>query len=331
MLLRRSKSRRNTIHHLNLMVVGSEGTGKTSFIRTFYETLTKEDIISFQESTPMLLKNPVQPTQEITSISMQMRDGTALTLIDTPGFTTGFEHQVFSIAKYIDLQFEKTLIEESKVKRDTKAVDTHIHSCLYFINHRIDGLGDTDRCILRMLSSRVNVIPIIGKADLLTIAQVQQMKDTFRKEVFDIFHIPIYGYIPDEPPSATSFSSMLGMLQRCINEDEDHEEEAKIMTDYLASIPFTVISYEEDRITGRPIAACGPILGRCYPWAVIQCHNTHHCDFDALKATVLAVHRDLLRMGTFDRFYEQFRTERLLKRKIGKMTRIESKEGVALI
>jgi cell division control protein 11 len=96
------------------MMVGLSGTGKTSFMRTFYETIAQEDILSFQESRPMLLKDAVQPTQEITRISIQMRDGTALTLIDTPGFTTGFEHQVFSLAKYIDLQFERTLVEVRK-------------------------------------------------------------------------------------------------------------------------------------------------------------------------------------------------------------------------
>jgi cell division control protein 11 len=182
-----------------------------------------------------------------------------------------------------------------------------------------------------MLSARVNIIPVIGKADMLTLAQVQQVKAIFRKEVFDIFHIPIYGYIPDEPPSATSFSNMVDMLQQ----EQENDEDAKVMLDYLDCMPFTVISYEEEQATGRPIQigrkTDGPILGRRYPWAVIQCNNTNHCDFDALKSAVLSVHRDLLRLETFEHFYEQYRTEQLLKRNIGRMTRIKSKEGVPLI
>jgi cell division control protein 11 len=120
MLEKRSKSRKNSIHYLNLMMVGLAGTGKTSFMRTFYETIAQEDILSLQESRPRLLKDAVQPTQEITRVSIQIRDGTALTLIDTPGFTTGFENQVNSLAKYIDLQFERTLVEVKKKRKKLK-------------------------------------------------------------------------------------------------------------------------------------------------------------------------------------------------------------------
>ncbi|KAK4512549.1 ribosomal protein L36 [Mucor velutinosus] len=176
-----SKSRRNTLSYLNVMVVGSVGSGKTVFVRTFCETL-KHDVIqgSFQESKPMVLRDPLRLTDELYTVSMHIVENgqrTALTITDTPGFTTGYavDHQLRYIAKYIDYQFERTLAQESKVKRDAKASDTHIHSCLYFIV--------------------IKHIQTMSKSDTLTVAQREQIKSVFRREIFDILQIPIYGCI----------------------------------------------------------------------------------------------------------------------------------------
>lgn len=117
-----SRSRKDPVSYLNIMVVGSAGSGKTAFVRTFCETLT-HDVIqgSYRESKSMVLNDPLQPTKELYTVSMHIQDHgrrTALTLIDTPGFTTGadVDHQVRYIAKYIDYQFERTLAEVNVFK-----------------------------------------------------------------------------------------------------------------------------------------------------------------------------------------------------------------------
>ncbi|KAF1800753.1 Septin-domain-containing protein [Mucor lusitanicus] len=376
-----SKSRKDTLSYLNVMVVGSIGSGKTAFVRTFCETL-KHDVIqgSFKESKPMVLKDPLRPTDELYTVSMHIEENgqrTALTIIDTPGFTTGYavDHQLRYIAKYIDYQFERTLAEESKVKRDAKALDTHIHSCLYFIDIKnIQAMSEADKYILKMLSTRVNIIPVIGKSDTLTVAQREQIKSVFRREIFDILQIPIYGYIDvdddGEEQDASSaqqqphqMNRMLNMLQECVEEDKD--EDAGALIDYLHSMPFTLVGYEEDPETGRPLNLANTVtnnsrlldededmaspvtpssrrtssrmnskqhvLGRRYPWAVVECCNPTHCDFSQLKSTLLSTHRDMLRLDTFERFYEQYRTEQLLNRKVKRMIRVEPKAGVPLV
>lgn len=125
-----SKSRKDTLSYLNVMVVGSIGSGKTAFVRTFCETL-KHDVIqgSFKESKPMVLKDPLRPTDELYTVSMHIEENgqrTALTIIDTPGFTTGYavDHQLRYIAKYIDYQFERTLAE---VSSSSSRIDNTAH------------------------------------------------------------------------------------------------------------------------------------------------------------------------------------------------------------
>lgn len=236
----------------------------------------------------------------------------------------------------------------------------------------MQAMSEADKYILKMLSTRVNIIPVIGKSDTLTVAQRENIKSVFKREIFDILRIPIYGYIDAEDDSTSTptaaaikqqpqrMHKVLEMLQECVEEDKD--EDASALIDYLHNMPFTLVGFEEDPETGLPlnIAAnrftestiatkdeemSSPItskrtnsrmnsknvLGRRYPWAVVECSNPTHCDFSQLKNTLLSSHREMLRIDTFERFYEQYRTEQLLHRKVKRMLRIDSKAGVPLI
>ncbi|KAI8391685.1 Septin-type guanine nucleotide-binding (G) domain-containing protein, partial [Radiomyces spectabilis] len=334
-------SRKEPASYLNIMVVGPSGSGKTVFVRTLCERM-KQNIVpnTYKESKPMVLKEPLRNTEELYSVSMHIEENgqrTALTIIDTPGFSNSFtfDHQLRYIAKYIDHQFECTLVEETKVKRDAKAVDTHIHACLYFIDTNGPGLNDTDRYVIKLLSSRVNILPVIGKADVLSINQRAQFKKQFRKDIFDVLQIPIYGYIStdedeevdskdnsitvddDDAKSdnmqlvdslgSTTIARIVELLQETIDDGEDEDGDARAMIDYLEYMPYCLIGYEEDVETG-PVKT---ILGRRYPWAIVECCNPEHCDFEKLRTMLLTEHRDMLRIDTFERFYEQYRTEQL--------------------
>ncbi|ORX59571.1 cell division/GTP binding protein [Hesseltinella vesiculosa] len=401
-----SRTRKEATSYLNVMVVGASGTGKTAFVRTFCERMKNQVIQgTFKESKPMVLKDTLRSTDELYSVSMHFEeDGqrTAFTIVDTPGFNKGFamDQQLRYLAKYIDHQFERTLAEESKLKRDAKALDTHIHSCIYFLDvsqmikqqNQVQGISDVDRYVIKLLSSRVNVIPVIGKADTLTILQREQLKRAFRRDIFDMHKIPLYGFIdvedddfeqdspfPYPPPpepmrnrlrgvlGAESLDKIIDMLQECVDEDDD--DDARTMIDYLESMPLTVMSYEEDPDTGRPLQAPGSTasllaiddagddtpyppsspmslpkrlaasnrvrsnsafskasLSRFYPWAVVDCCNPDHCDFEKLRSLLLQSHRDMLRIDTFERYYEQYRTDQLLSRKVDKMGILKSDE-----
>ncbi|KAJ1557698.1 hypothetical protein HK405_015381, partial [Cladochytrium tenue] len=80
------------------------------------------------------------------------------------------------ILAFIDAQYEATLHEESKVRRNPKSPDFQTHACLYFLDPQVvlssRGLTPLDRHALRKLAARLNVIPVLGKADLLTRRQL---------------------------------------------------------------------------------------------------------------------------------------------------------------
>ncbi|CAO3696296.1 hypothetical protein G6F70_005189 [Rhizopus microsporus] len=381
------RAKKDNVTYLNIMVVGMPGFGKTSFIRTFCEAL-KQDMIqgTYKESKHKALKGPVQSTEELYTISMHIeQDGKriALTFIDTPGLTSSptVADQLKYITKYVDHQFARTLAEESKVRRDAKALDTHIHACLYFLGaSSIEGLADVDRFILEVLSARTNVIPIIAKADILTAAQTEKLKKTIKKDLFDKYRIPVYGYIEEEDDGDDDddddndndddgvaeeensyLSRTINFLMECVEEDKD--EDAYAMLEYLHAMPFTVIGYEEDPESGRPIQllpgeansqpssavsltdpgyysesigsisgseispnsskssivshGMGPtkhLLGRRYRWGVIDCYNPSHCDFLLIKKILLKTHREMLRIDTFECFYEKYRTQQLMEK-----------------
>ncbi|KAI7886947.1 cell division/GTP binding protein [Lichtheimia hyalospora FSU 10163] len=326
-----ARSRKEPVSYLNIMVVGQAGTGKTAFVRTLCESL-KHNIIqgTLKESKPMVLKDVLRPTDDLYTVSMHVEEEgerTSLTVIDTPGFdqSIDIEQQLRYVCTYIDHQYERTLIEETKLRRDAKAVDTHIHACLYFLDTTSKtDLSDVDRYMLRVLSSRVNIIPVVGKADTLTAVQRDTIRKAYRWNFFDIFRIPVYGYIDvekedEEQPVVTNHSgsetmnTIMSMLKEYVEEDND--EDARAMYEYLEHFPLTSVGYEEDPETGRPVAIMRDtktVLGRRYPWAIVECSNPDHCDFERLKSMIVSVHRDMFRIDTFERFYEKYRTKQLM-------------------
>jgi hypothetical protein len=263
------------------------------------------------------------------------------------------------------------------VKRNPKAIDTRVHACLYFLDPGDRSLGANDIEILKRLSTRVNVIPVIGKGDTLTIAQKAMVQPTIMHEIFDRHKIPIFGYpdledeeeyevldsvqeedeegengeqVPNgrgennQTTAAAAVDQQASLLDEICNETDldSLDEETRGLVEYLRKSPFVLISYEENPKTGRPIIipsgqngtkadeedmAMSPqpgspssntIIGRQYPWTTLDCLNPQFSDFSILKTLLLSTHRKLLITETVERFYEGYRTEKLLLRKASK-------------
>ncbi|KAG0245242.1 hypothetical protein BGW41_002711 [Actinomortierella wolfii] len=167
-----------------------------------------------------------------------------LTLVDTPGFV-GTDEVVDAhcdeILAYLEYQFDLTLAEERKVRRNPKASDNQIHACLYFIDHTATassasnatrmGLSEADIRILKRLVTRVNVIPVIARADTLTKAQVSRLKQAILRDAKQ-HKIKFFRFISakDERrlyrldnPGAGEEDEKLQVLET--NEDEEEAEE----------------------------------------------------------------------------------------------------------
>lgn len=251
-----------------------------------------------------------------------------------------------------DVYMSLSLLQENKVKRNPKAVDTQVHACLYVLDPAKRALDEYDIRILSRLSQRVNVIPIIGKADTLTSAQRSRFKPTIIHDVYTTHKIPLYGLpededddedeedtakddqednnntsTSDEKDTVTKENGQVDKKKKNNTLDEflsqfnykEEDEETQAFIDYLRLIPFAVIAYEDDPETGEPVEIDDIKIGRDYGWVKIDCLSDQYSDFVALKTLLLSSHRRILQSETLERYYEQYRTERLLVRRATRM------------
>ena len=84
-------------------------------------------------------------------------------------------------------QHSAYLRKELTAKRDRYIQDTRIHCALFFINPTGHSLRPIDVIVMKKLSEVVNVVPVIAKADSLTLEE----REAFKQKVC-IFAIPIW-------------------------------------------------------------------------------------------------------------------------------------------
>ena len=89
-----------------------------------------------------------------------------LTIVDTPGFGEDIDNSqaIKPVLKYIDECHQKFL--EAEFSLNDKPDDPMlVDACLYFIAPTGHGLKELDRELIKILSEKVNIIPVIAKAD----------------------------------------------------------------------------------------------------------------------------------------------------------------------
>ncbi|RLV99893.1 hypothetical protein DV515_00009460 [Chloebia gouldiae] len=262
-----------------LMVVGESGLGKSTLINSLFLTdLYPERYIP---GAAEKIERTVQieaSTVEIEERGVKLR----LTVVDTPGYGDAINSQdcFKTIIHYIDNQFERYLHDESGLNR-RHIIDNRVHCCFYFISPFGHGLKPLDVEFMKALHGKVNIVPVIAKADTLTLKERERLKRRVLDEISE-HGIRIY-QLPDA--------------------DSDEDEEFKEQT--RASIPFAVIgSNQLIEVKGKKIR------GRLYPWGVVEVENPEHNDFLKLR-TMLVTHMQDLQEVTQDLHYENFRSERL--------------------
>ncbi|XP_073732246.1 septin-2 [Misgurnus anguillicaudatus] len=265
-----------------LMVVGESGLGKSTLINSLFLTdLYPERVIP---GAAEKIERTVQieaSTVEIEERGVKLR----LTVVDTPGYGDAINSQdcFNTIIAYIDDQFERYLHDESGLNR-RHIVDNRVHCCFYFISPLGHGMKPLDVQFMKAIHNKVNVVPVIAKADTLTMRERERLKRRILDEI-DEHGIKIY-HLPDAES----------------DEDEDFKEQTRILK---ASIPFAVVG------SNQQIEAKGKkVRGRLYPWGVVEVENPEHNDFLKLR-TMLITHMQDLQEVTQDLHYENFRSERL--------------------
>ncbi len=80
------------------------------------------------------------------------------------------------------LSFRRYLRDESGLNRKN-IVDNRVHCCFYFINPYGHGLKPLDVEVMKQLSDKVSIVPVIAKADCLCQKEVALLKKQILEEI----------------------------------------------------------------------------------------------------------------------------------------------------
>ncbi|EGW10576.1 Septin-7, partial [Cricetulus griseus] len=163
-----------------LMVVGESGLGKSTLINSLFLT----DLYSPEYPGP---SHRIKKTVQVEQAKVLIKEGGVqllLTIVDTPGFGDAVDNSNCwqPVIDYIDSKFEDYLNAESRVNR-RQMPDNRVQCCLYFIAPSGHGLKPLDIEFMKRLHEKVNIIPLIAKADTLTPEECQQFKKQIMKEI----------------------------------------------------------------------------------------------------------------------------------------------------
>uniref|UniRef100_A0A8C9GJR1 Septin 12 n=1 Tax=Piliocolobus tephrosceles TaxID=591936 RepID=A0A8C9GJR1_9PRIM len=187
------------------------------------------------------------------------------------------------ILGYINEQYEQYLQEELLITRQRHIPDTRVHCCLYFVPPTGHCLRPLDIEFLQRLCRTVNVVPVIARADSLTIEE----REAFRRRVIWNLRTHCINVYP----------------QMCFDEDiNDRTLNSKLRE----RIPFAVVGADQEHlVNGR----C--VLGRKTNWGVIEVENMAHCEFPLLRDLLIRSHLQDLKDITHNVHYENYRVIRL--------------------
>ncbi|KAI7490277.1 hypothetical protein KC357_g2024 [Hortaea werneckii] len=359
----------------NILVVGAKNSGKTSFLSFLRHSLAPN---SNEQQYNFALEGDSHvhhAKSSFTSHYLETElDGErmGLTLWDSAGLEKHIiDLQTREMVAFVESKFEETFVEEQKVMRSPGARDTHIH-CVFLVldpvrlnstvamadpNYSgkallpsVGGLDDElDLPVLRALWGKTTVIPIIGKADTLTVGHMGFLKRAVWESVKEANLDPLEALdlegdddddddeFEDDSDDDASEPRANGLSKHHDTDDtgsesSSNEESAPLPKsarnnhNRQSSIAATVTSAAGSELPYLPMSILSPDLydlppyvkpskttriGRRFPWGFADPYNPEHCDFERLRDTIFADLRSDLRDLSRTRWYENWRTSRL--------------------
>jgi len=266
-----------------LMVVGETGLGKSTLINSMFLT----DIYSETHPGP---SQRLKKTVQVETHGVLLKEGgvnLTLTVVDTPGFGDAVDNSNCwdSVLHYVESQYEAFLEAETKVVRSPTMADTRVHACLYFIAPSGHGLKPLDIEFMKQLHDKMNIIPVVAKADTMTPEEVAHFKSVILGQIAAA-KIKIYEFPEIE------------------NGEEVERRENKKLKE---RVPFAVVG------SNMVIEVEGgkKVRGRRYPWGTVDIENLDHCDFVPLRNMLIRTHLQDLKDVTNYIHYENFRCRKL--------------------
>nr|EAQ70944.1 hypothetical protein MGCH7_ch7g351 [Pyricularia oryzae 70-15] len=312
----------------NILIVGTQGSGKTSFLEFLKTSLalppkkrTKSTIDGSELTPRAAASGNFVPHYLETEIDGER---VGLTLWDSEGFEKNVvDLQLREMSAFLESKFEDTFTEEMKVMRSPGVQDTHIHAVFLVLDP-----ARLDRNIAAVKAaqapgSKTQGIPARVVGSLYEDLDLQALP--WKTQVLNP---------PGGPPGLTTMKRMPDSSRI----DEEDEEPAEDDEEVASGEKLT--THEDDEIDGEvsnqdeddgdvqdeppfiPMSIISPdiyepgVVGRAFPWGFADPNNEDHCDFVKLKEAVFNDWRGELREASREQWYETWRTSRLKERKL---------------
>lgn len=270
----------------NIMSIGEPGLGKTALLSALFGKdleIRKERVDGIAELQKDTMNPPI--ALETKTFEIEERVRLRLTVVDCKNYGEALclKDTHLPLANFIESLFADFHKRESGFDR-RNIRDNMIHCLFFFISPIGHGLTKLDIEFLKAVHKRVNIVPIIAKAEALTAAERASFKRRV-KDDFERHRINVY-QISDPDPDDTD------EMKREIKEIQD-------------AMPFAVCT-----IVRKPDNS---LVERCYEWGKVDCYDRDHSDFLLLKSMLNNQMTDLCE-STHDVFYEEYRVNMMRER-----------------
>lgn len=261
--------------HLNLLVVGHTACGKSSLLNTLFKTKLDGKPASHSRDYIKIDRAYYHFEEKNVKLNVDVSQTVGL------GDQLNQKASIQILTSFVDEQYELYLRNELNLDKSNKKEaawhDTRIHVCFYCIQPCAGnvGLKTLDAILIKELSARCNVIPIITKSETLTQSELKEFKHNIQADMMAI--------------GATCY---------------DFSKECGSVKDYL---PFAVICSDDncvlDPVTGKRV--------RKFRWGSVDVESEEKCDMSKLREVVIRLDTIRLINKTKEYYYAAYRHRHL--------------------
>lgn len=276
-----------------------------------------------------------------------------LTLWDSAGLEKNIvDLQMREMVAFVESKFEETFVEEQKVIRSFGAKDTHIH-CVFLVLDpvrldstvaassasqkgpvnlaNVSGLDDDlDLQVIRALWGKTTVIPVISKADTLTVGHMSFLKRAVWQSIKGAKMDPLEALELDDDldeedeEDEDSLDSSSDVIDSYNDSKAKKSHKRQSSLSYRSAsnaaataeedtpyIPMSILSPDPYDLPPYVSASKLDKVGRRFPWGLADPYDPDHCDFTRLRDSIFSEWKAELRDLSRSKWYENWRTSRL--------------------